>query len=329
MADKFRALLVTKEGNRQNVAITELTDADLMAGDVTVAVEHSTVNYKDGLAITGKAPIIRKFPLIPGIDLAGKVLRSEDPHFQAGDRVVLNGYGLGEVHHGGYAERARVKSDWLIRLPENISTAEAMAIGTAGYTAMLCVLALEKAGITPDRGDVLVTGAAGGVGPSRLRSSTSSAIASSPPPAGLSRKATTCKDSARMKSSMLANFPELGSHWPRSAGRARWNSLGSRTLANVLSQIKYDGAVAACGLAQGSDLPATVLPFILRDVTLAGVNSVLTPREKREEAWGRLAMDLDLAKLNSMTSRARLDDVPALAAEVLAGKTRGRVVIDL
>ena len=164
MADKFRALLVTKEGNRQRVAITELTDADLMAGDVTVAVEHSTVNYKDGLAITGKATIIRKFPLIPGIDLAGKVLRSEDPRFQVGDRVVLNGYGLGEMHHGGYAERARVKSDWLIRLPENISTAEAMAIGTAGYTAMLCVLALEKAGITPDRGDVLVTGAAGGVG---------------------------------------------------------------------------------------------------------------------------------------------------------------------
>ena len=164
MAEKFRALLVTKDGDRQSVAVTELTDADLMVGDVTVAVEHSTVNYKDGLAITGKAPIIRKFPLIPGIDLAGKVLHSEDPHFQAGDRVVLNGYGLGELHHGGYAERARVKSDWLIRLPENISTAEAMAIGTAGYTAMLCVLALETAGITPDRGDVLVTGAAGGVG---------------------------------------------------------------------------------------------------------------------------------------------------------------------
>ena len=164
MTDKFRALLATKDGDRQSVAFTELTDADLMEGDVTVAVEHSTVNYKDGLAITGKAPIIRKFPLIPGIDLAGKVLRSEDPRFQAGDLVVLNGYGLGEVHHGGYAERARVKGDWLIALPENISTANAMAIGTAGYTAMLCVLALEKAGITPDSGDVLVTGAAGGVG---------------------------------------------------------------------------------------------------------------------------------------------------------------------
>ena len=162
--DKFRALLVTRDGNQQSVAVTELTDADLMEGDVTVAVEHSTVNYKDGLAITGKAPIIRKFPLIPGIDLAGRVLRSEDPHFQTGDRVVLNGYGLGEVHHGGYSERARVKGDWLILLPENISTTNAMAIGTAGYTAMLCVLALENAGITPDKGDVLVTGAAGGVG---------------------------------------------------------------------------------------------------------------------------------------------------------------------
>ena len=161
---KFRALLVTKDGDRQSVGATELTDADLMEGNVTVAVEHSTVNYKDGLAITGKAPIIRKFPLIPGIDLAGRVLHSEDPRFQAGDRVVLNGYGLGEVHHGGYAERARVKGDWLIRLPANISTANAMAIGTAGYTAMLCVLALEKGGITPDKGDLLVTGAAGGVG---------------------------------------------------------------------------------------------------------------------------------------------------------------------
>src|ERR1043165_8621008 len=164
MADNFRALLVSKNGDQQSVVLTELAETDLMVGDVTVAVEHSTVNYKDGLAITGKAPIIRKFPLIPGIDLAGRVLHSEAPHFQAGDRVVLNGYGLGELHHGGYAERARVKSDWLIRLPENISTAEAMAIGTAGYTAMLCVLALETAGITPDSGDVLVTGAAGGVG---------------------------------------------------------------------------------------------------------------------------------------------------------------------
>ena len=304
MADKFRALLVTKDGNRQSVAVTELTDADLMEGDVTVAVEHSTVNYKDGLAITGKAPIIRKFPLIPGIDLAGKVLRSEDPRFQTGDCVVLNGYGLGEVHHGGYAERARVKGDWLILLPENISTANAMAIGTAGYTAMLCVLALEKEGITPDRGDVLVTGAAGGVG--------SVAIALLDK---LGYRVVASSRRAEQEGDYLQGlgadeiidareFSGAGVPLDKERWAAAVDSVGSRTLANVLSQIRYDGVVAACGLAQGPDLPATVMPFILRDVTLAGVNSVLTPREKREEAWGHLATDLDLAKLNSMTSRA-------------------------
>ena len=222
MASKFRALQVTKDGDRQSIAITELTDADLMDGDVVVAIEHSTVNYKDGLAITGRAPIIRRFPLIPGIDLAGTVLRSEDSRFQTGDRVVLNGYGLGEVHHGGYAERARVKGDWLIRLPENISTAQAMAIGTAGYTAMLCVLALEKEGITPDKGDVLVTGAAGGVG--------SVAIALLDKlgyrdrrllPPGRAAKATICEGSARMKSSTRANSPGPAIRWVRNAGLVR------------------------------------------------------------------------------------------------------------
>src|SRR6476620_6124988 len=329
MASKFRALQVTKDGDRQSIAITELTDADLMDGDVVVAIEHSTVNYKDGLAITGRVAIIRRFPLIPGIDLAGTVLRSEDSRFQTGDRVVLNGYGLGEVHHGGYAERARVKGDWLIRLPENISTAQAMAIGTAGYTAMLCVLALEKEGITPDKGDVLVTGAAGGVGSvaiALLAKLGYRVVVSS-------RRADHERDYLRgLGADKIIDARELsGAGSP--LDKERWagavDSLGSRTLANVLSQIQYDGAVAACGLAQGSDLPASVLPFILRDVTLAGVNSVFTPHEKREEAWSRLATDLDLAKLNSMTSRARLDDVPALAAEVLAGKTRGRVVVDL
>ena len=329
MANKFRALLVTKDGDRQSAAVTELTDADLMEGDVTVAVEHSTVNYKDGLAITGKVPIIRKFPLIPGIDLAGKVISSENLRFQSGDRVVLNGYGLGEVHHGGYAERARVKGDWLIRLPENISTAQAMAIGTAGYTAMLCVLALEKEGITPDKGNVLVTGAAGGVG--------SVAIALL---AKLGYRVVASSRRAEQESDYLQGLGAdeiIDALELSGAGnpldKERWagaiDSLGSWTLANVLSQIKYDGAVAACGLAQGSDLPATVLPFILRDITLAGVNSVLTPRETREEAWDRLAKDLDLAKLNAMTSRAKLEDVPFLATEILDGKTRGRVVIDL
>ncbi|MGH6737184.1 MAG: MDR family oxidoreductase [Methyloceanibacter sp.] len=329
MTEKFRALLVTKDGDRQSVGITELTGADLMEGDVTLAVEHSTVNYKDGLAITGKAPIIRKFPLIPGIDLAGRVLRSEDPRFQAGDRVVANGFGLGETHHGGYAEQARLKGDWLIRLPDNISTAQAMAIGTAGYTAMLCVLALEKEGIKPDNGDVLVTGAAGGVGSvaiALLDKLGYRVVASS-------RRAEQESDYLQgLGADEIIDAREL-SEAGNPLSKERWagaiDSLGSRTLANVLSQIKYDGAVAACGLAQGSDLPATVLPFILRDITLAGVNSVLTPREKREEAWGRLATNLDPAKLSSMTSRARLEDVPFLATEILAGKTRGRVVIDL
>jgi acrylyl-CoA reductase (NADPH) len=261
--------------------------------------------------------------------LAGKVLRSEDPRFQAGDRVVLNGYGLGEVHHGGYAERARVKGDWLIRLPENISTAQAMAIGTAGYTAMLCVLALEKEGITPDKGDVLVTGAAGGVGSVAiaLLDRLGYRIVAS------SRRADQEGDYLReLGADEIIHARELSA--ARSPlGTERWagavDSVGSRTLANVLSQIKYDGAVAACGLAQGSDLPATVMPFILRDVTLAGVNSVFTRREKREQAWARLATDLDFGKLNSMTSRAKLEDVPLLGSKILAGQTRGRVVIDL
>ena len=329
MTEKFQALLVTKNADRQSVEVTELSDADLTEGDVTVAVEHSTVNYKDGLAIMGKAPIIRRFPLVPGIDLAGKVLRSEDPRFNAGDRVVANGWGLGETHHGGYAERARLKGDWLLKLPENISTAQAMAIGTAGYTAMLCVLALEKEGISPDKGDVLVTGAAGGVG--------SVAIAL------LDKLGYRVVASSRRAEQEVDYLKGLGADEIIDArnlsgagsplGKERWvgavDSLGSRTLANVLSQIKYDGAVAACGLAQGSDLPATVMPFILRDVTLAGVNSVVTPRKKREEAWRRLGKDLDLAKLSSMTSRARLEDVLALASEILLGKTRGRIVVDL
>src|SRR4026209_2452742 len=307
MPDKFRALLVTKEGDTESVAVTELTDADLMEGDVTVAVEHSTVNYKDGLAITGKAPIIRKFPLIPGIDLAGKVLNSEDARFQAGARVVLNGYGLGEVHHGGYAERARVKGDWLILLPENISTASAMAIGTAGYTAMLCVLALEDAGVTPDKGDVLVTGAACGVGSvaiALLDKLGYRVIASS-------RRAEQEAEYLRgLGADEIINAGDLAGNG-KPLAKERWaaaiDPLGSQTLANLLSQIRYDGAVAACGLAQGPDLPATVMPFILRDVTLSGVNSVETPREKREKAWLLLARDLDFAKLDVMTSHARLD----------------------
>jgi acrylyl-CoA reductase (NADPH) len=251
------------------------------------------------------------------------VLLSEDPRFQAGGRVVVNGYGLGEVHHGGYAERARVKGDWLIKLPKTISTSQAMAIGTAGYTAMLCVLTLEKAGVTPDRGVVLVTGAAGGVGSvaiALLDKLGYRVIASS-------RRAVQESDYLRgLGADEIIDAKEL-SETSSPLGKERWSgavdSVGSRTLASVLSQTKYDGTVAACGLAQGSDLPATVLPFILRDLTLAGVDSVWAQREKREEAWARLSTDLDLVKLNSLTSRARLDDVPFLAS------IKGRMVVDL
>jgi acrylyl-CoA reductase (NADPH) len=329
MADNFRAMLVSKDGDQQSVVVTELAETDLMDGDVTVAVEHSTVNYKDGLAISGKAPIIRKFPLIPGIDLSGRVLRSEDPRFQPGDRVVANGFGLGETHHGGYAERACLKGDWLIKLPDNISTAYAMAIGTAGFTAMLCVLALEKEEISPDKGDVLVTGAAGGVGSvaiALLDKLGYRVIASS-------RRAEQEAEYLRgLGADEIINAGDLAGNG-KPLAKERWagaiDSLGSQTLANVLSQIRYDGAVAACGLAQGPDLPATVMPFILRDVTLSGVNSVETPREKREKAWVRLARDLDFAKLDVMTSHARLDDVPRLATEIVGGRVRGRVVVDL
>ena len=302
MADNFRAMLVSKDGDQQIVVITELAETDLMDGDVTIAVEHSTVNYKDGLAISGKAPIIRKFPLIPGIDLSGRVLRSEDPRFQPGDRVVANGFGLGETHHGGYAERVH---------------------------PMLCVLALEKEEISPDKGDVLVTGAAGGVGSvaiALLDKLGYRVIASS-------RRAEQEAEFLRgLGADEIINAGDLAGNG-KPLAKERWagaiDSLGSQTLANVLSQIRYDGAVAACGLAQGPDLPATVMPFILRDVTLSGVNSVETPREKREKAWVRLARDLDFAKLDVMTSHARLDDVPRLATEIVGGRVRGRVVVDL
>ena len=330
MQDRFRALLVTKDRERQSAGVTELTDSDLMDGDVTVAVEYSTVNYKDGLAVTGKAPIIRKFPLIPGVDLAGRVLRSQNPDFHEGDSVTLNGYGLGEVHHGGFAERARVKGDWLIPLPEGISTAQAMAIGTAGFTAMLCVIALEKAGITPGSGDVLVTGAAGGVGSiaiTLLDKLGYRVVASS-------RRAESEGGYLReLGADEIIDARELSDEAARPLDKQRWagavDAVGSRTLANVLSHIKYDGAVAACGLAQGSDLPATVLPFILRDVTLVGVDSVMAPRERRQVAWRRLASDLDLSKLDKMTTKVTLNDVASVAEQIVAGKTRGRVVIDL
>jgi len=329
MSEKFPAWLATKDGEKQQVALTSLAEEDLMEGDVTVAVEHSTVNYKDGLAMTGRAPILRRLPLIPGVDFAGRVLTSGDARFPAGGAVVLNGFGVGETHHGGFAARARVKADWLIALPDGLSTAHAMAIGTAGYTAMLCVMTLEKAGITPDRGDVVVTGAAGGVGSvaiSLLAKRGYRVLASS-------RRAAEEGDYLRGLGAADVLDAHTLSEPGRPLGKERWagavDSVGSHTLVNLLSQTAYGGAVACCGLAQGSDLPGTVMPFILRGVRLLGVDSVMAPRTLREEAWRHLAAELDLAALDRMTRHAPLTDVPQIAEEILAGKVRGRVVIDI
>ncbi len=323
----FKALRLHKTDGAPEVRFEDLTDDDLMAGDVTVAVEASTINYKDGLAITGRAPIVRAWPLIPGIDFAGTVETSDNAKFKPGDRVVLNGYGVGEGHNGGYAQRARVKGDWLVKLPDALSTRRAMAIGTAGYTAMLCVLALEKQGLTPDRGDVLVTGAAGGVGSVAIALLSKlgwRVIASS------GRIETEGDYLKGLGAAELIDRKEL-SEPGRPIGKERWaaavDSVGSHTLVNAIAQTKYAGAVAACGLAQGLDLPGSVAPFILRGITLAGVDSVMAPMALREQAWARLAQDLDLAKLDAMTSDAGLQDLPRLAEAILAGQVRGRVVV--
>ncbi|MGB5948920.1 MAG: MDR family oxidoreductase [Parvibaculum sp.] len=328
MTEPFRAIRVSKTDSGQKAELVQIGLDDLMEGDVTVAVEYSTVNYKDGLALTGKAPVIRTWPLIPGIDFAGRVETSTHEGFKPGDRVVLNGWGVGETHHGGYAEKARVKGDWLVKLPDSISTAHAMAIGTAGYTAMLCVMALEFHGVTPDKGDVLVTGAAGGVGSvaiALLAKLGYRVIAST----GRASEADYLKG---LGAADIIDRNELSGP-ARPLGKERWagavDAVGSHTLANVLSMTRYGGTVAACGLAQGMDLPGSVAPFILRGVTLAGIDSVMAPKAKRVEAWSRLAKDLDLAALDRMTSRATLGNVPALGEEIIAGRVRGRVVVDV
>ncbi len=328
MTDTFRAIRVSKGEAGPKAEFANLTEADLMEGDVTVAVDYSTVNYKDGLALTGKAPIIRSFPLIPGIDFSGKVEKSTHAGFKPGDRVVLNGYGVGEGHNGGYAQKARVKGDWLVKLPDAISNERAMAIGTAGYTSMLCVLALEHNGVTPASGPVLVTGAAGGVGSvaiALLSKLGYTVIAST----GRASEADYLKS---LGASEIIDRNELSAPG-KPIGKERWagavDAVGSHTLANVLAMTKYGGTVAACGLAQGMDLPASVAPFILRGVTLAGIDSVMAPMAKRVEAYKRLATDLDMKKLDAMSFRAKLDDVPKLAEEIIAGHVRGRAVIDV
>lgn len=324
----FDALLVSKSDDGQSAEWQQLTENDLMDGDVTVRVSHSTVNYKDGLAVTGKVPVIRRWPMIPGIDLAGEVVSSSHPDFKSGDTVLANGWGLGEVHYGGYAQMARLSGDWLLPVPESLSPADTMAIGTAGYTAMLCVLSLEAHGLRPDSGPILVTGAAGGVG------SVAIALLAK---LGFNVIAGTGRPETHdyLRSLGAADFisrDEL-TGTPRPLAKERWagaiDVVGSTTLANVLSQTHYGGTVAACGLAQGMDLPTSVAPFILRGVTLAGIDSVMAPKEKRAEAWRRLASDLDLEKLRAMTETRPLKEVTDLAPEILAGKIRGRIVLEV
>jgi acrylyl-CoA reductase (NADPH) len=326
MSDTFRAIVVDKAESGQTVTTRSLTYADLMEGDVTVDVEWTTVNYKDGLALTGKAPVVRKFPLIPGIDFAGTVRASDNPAFKAGDKIVLNGWGVGESHNGGYAGRARVKGDWLVKLPKGLDTRQAMAIGTAGYTAMLCVMALEEQGVKPADGDILVTGAAGGVGTVAIALLSKLGYAVTASTGRLSEEGFL----KGLGASAVIDRAEF-SATPKPLAKTRWagavDAVGSTTLANGLSQMKYGGVVAACGLAQGMDLPGSVAPFILRGVKLIGIDSVMCPKPRREKAWKRLANDLSLDKLEALTSEATLDDVLSLGERIVAGKVRGRVAV--
>ena len=324
----FKALLATKTGEKISASVVEMAEQDLMPGDVTVRVDYSTVNFKDAMALSGVVDVIKQFPLIAGIDFAGTVEASSYPGIAVGDRVVANSWGLSQTHHGGFAQKARVKGEWLVKIPAPFSTKDAMAIGTAGYTAMLSVLALEHGGLTPQRGDILVTGANGGVG------SIAIAILSD---LGYRVIASTGRldESDYLRSLGAAEIIDRRTLSEAGAPIAseRWagavDSVGSHTLANVLAQTKYRGVVTACGLAQGMDLPASVLPFILRNVTLAGIDSVNAPQEARIQAWSRLARDLDLRKLARTTQVVGLAEVPAVAGRLLAGKVRGRTVVDV
>jgi len=324
----FRAVRIDKAEKGVTAAFVDFDEAELMDGDVDVAITHTTVNYKDGLNITGKAPIARRFPMIPGIDFAGLVERSTSPAFKPGDKVLLTGYGVGEGHLGGFAQKARIKSEWLVPLPEGLSPAEAMAIGTAGFTAMLSVLALERFGMKPDMGPVVVTGAAGGVGSiaiALLKKAGWRVIAST----GRPQEADYLRN---LGADEIIDRAELSSPG-KPLGKPRWaagvDTVGSHTLANVLAQTQTHGAIAACGNAQGLDLPGSVAPFILRGVALLGVDSVLCPMPLRLAAWARLARDLDHASLAALTTHAPFESVLDVARDIVEGKVRGRVVIDV
>jgi acrylyl-CoA reductase (NADPH) len=324
----FRALLVSKTETGQRAEFVQYTPDQLMPGDVTIRVSHSSVNYKDGLAVTGKGPIIRQFPLIPGIDLAGKVISSSHPRWKAGDDVVLGGWGVGEGHHGGFAQMARVNGDWLVRLPPGWKPEDAMAVGVAGYTSMLCVMALEEQGVKPEHGEVLVTGAAGGVGSVAivLLAKLGYKVAAA------TRRMNEADFLKNLGATTIVDASELNGP-VKPLAKARWaaaiDCVGSVTLANILSMIQPEGSVAACGLAQGMDLPTSVAPFILRGVRLIGINSVTTPLPRREATWARLAKDLDMAKLHALSTTVGLSDVPRVAEDIVNGKTRGRVIVDV
>ena len=325
----FRALVLHEEGGKVTPRLATLDEARLPPGEVTVAVEYSTLNYKDGMILEGQGRLVRAYPHVPGVDFAGTVLRSDSPEFRPGDPVILTGWRVGEVQWGGYAERARVKADYLVRRPNGLSARQAMAIGTAGLTSMLAVIALEKHGLTPDAGEVLVTGAAGGVG--SIAVSLFSAL-------GYRVVASTGRPELHdyltgLGAAELIDRAALAAKPARPLDRERWagaiDAVGGATLATVLTQLKYRAGVAACGLAGGSDLPASVIPFLLRGVNLLGIDSVMCPRDERVEAWNRLARDLPLDKLEAVTQTVSLADVPALAPRILNGEVRGRVVIDL
>ena len=324
----FKAIVIEKSDSGQTVALTDFDEAKLMDGDVAVAVEWSTVNYKDGLAVTGKAPVVRRWPMIAGVDFAGTVESSAHPLWKPGDKVILNGWGLGETHLGAYAQKARVNGDWLVRLPASMSTRDSMAIGTAGYTAMLAVMALERYGLKPEGGPLVVTGAAGGVG------SVAVAILVK---RGFQVTASTGRPEEadylkRLGAVEIIERKELTGP-VRPLAKERWaggvDSVGSTTLANVLSMIRYRGAVAACGLAGGMDLPTSVAPFILRGVALLGIDSVYRPRADREEAWKRLEFDLDRAKLREMTTEIGLADVIEAGRQIVEGRVRGRIIVKI
>ena len=324
----FKAIVIEKDEAGYRAGLREIDEAQLPEGDVTVDVGYSTLNYKDGLAITGKGPVVRKFPMVPGIDVAGTVRESRHPDYKTGDQIILNGWGVGETHWGGLAQVARLRGDWLVPLPEAFTPRQAMSIGTAGYTAMLCVIALERHGLSPDKGEVVVTGAAGGVG------STAVALLSRLgytvfAVSGRAEEADYLRGLGAAEVLDRAAFSQPGKPLARERWAGAVDVVGSHTLANVCAAMKYRGVVTACGLAQGMDLPASVAPFILRGVSLIGIDSVICPRPDRLEAWDRLVHDLDLAKLDAITDEIGLTDVVATAERLMAGQVRGRMVVDV